>query len=242
MRTQRLRYLAILGLMAVLLPGTADAQRRRSSARELTEPAGLLGINVLLARPVGEFQDFVDWGGGLGLYGVVHFDRGRHLGLRFDGSYVVYGQERYSVPLSFTIPRVWVDVTTTNAIAALGVGPQFTLARGPFRPYVYGTAGFSYFNTVSSVGGTRDCGDFASSTNFDDITLALTAGGGVLLRLSHGRRPVALDLSVQSTYNGRAEYLLEGGIIDQPDGSIIVQPVRSDANLVLFRAGVAIGL
>ncbi len=235
------RRVGILGALLLLVPFTAEAQRR-SSARELREPGGLLGINVMLARPVGEFQDFVDWGGGFGVYGVVNFDRGRHIGLRFDGTYVLYGHESFTVPLSFTIPRVGVDVTTTNYIVALGVGPQLTLARGPFRPYVYGTAGFSYFATESSVGGTHDYYDFARSTNFDDVTLALTAGGGLLLRLSRGRHPVALDLSAQSTYNGPAEYLRRGGIIDRPDGTIIVRPIRSEANLVVFRAGLAIGL
>lgn len=238
----RLRQLAMLGAVAVLLPQAAEAQRR-STARELSDPAGLLGITALVARPVGEFRSFVDWGGGIGLYGVVNFDRGRHVGLRFDGSYVMYGHERFSVPLSLTIPRVWVDVTTTNSIASLGIGPQLTLARGPFRPYVYGTAGFSYFATVSSVGDTDFYyDDVVSSTNFDDVTLALTAGGGILLRLSRGRHPVALDLSAQTTYNGEAEYLRKGGIIDRPDGSVFIQPIRSEANLVVFRMGVAIGL
>ncbi len=175
-----------------------------------------LGLAGTLARPVGEFQRFVDWGGGAAMYGVFNLDRGRHLGLRVDGSFVVYGHERYEAPLTHTIPRIVVDVTTDNFVASFGVGPQLTMGRGWLRPYVYGTAGLSYFATVSSLSGTADSDRFASTTNFDDATLQLTGGAGVLIRLTRARHPVLLDLSVQQTLNGEAEYLRRGGIIDRP--------------------------
>ncbi len=162
--------------------------------------------------------------------------------MRFEGSFVVYGQERFSAPLSATVPRVLVDVTTSNMIFHVGMGPQIALARGPVRPYVFGTMGFSYFATVSSVGGSADFGEFASSTNFDDVAFALSAGTGLLVQLSRGRRPVSLDLSVESTHNGEVEYLTRGDVVDNPDGSVTVFPIRSEANYLTFRVGVAIGL
>lgn len=241
MRAQAIERLGIAGVLTALISVSAEAQSNPYLV-PVRQPRGVLGINAVLARPVGQFRNFVDWGGGLGVYGVVNFDPGRHLGLRFDGSLLIYGHESSQAPLSRTIRRVIVDVDTDNFIVGLGVGPQITLGSGPFRPYVYGTAGFSYFATVSSVSGTATHHDFASSTNFDDFTLALTGGGGLLLGLSRGRHPVSLDLSVQSTYNGEAEYLRRGGILENPDGSLTLFPIRSQANLVTFRAGVAIGL
>lgn len=176
------------------------------------------------------------------MYGVINLTPDGLLGLRFDGSFVVYGHERYATPLSPWVPRVWVDVSTDNMILSLGLGPQLTLGNGPIRPYVFGTAGLAYFTTVSSVKGAGDWDAFAQSTNFDDVTVALTGGGGMLFRLTRGRHPVSLDLSLQSTYHGETEYLRRGGIVENPDGSLTLFPIRSQANVVSFRAGIAIGL
>lgn len=202
----------------------------------------LVGINGVLARPVGEFQNFVEWGGGADLYGVVNLSRRGPLGIRIDGSFVIYGHESMRRPLSTTIQRVMVDVDTDNLIGSLGIGPQLTLGHGPLRPYVYGTLGFSYFATVSSASGTADGDAFASSTNYDDVTAAVSAGGGLMLRLTNGGNPVSLDLSAQSVYHGETTYVREGGVLEAPDGSISVVPIRSQANLVTFRLGVAIGV
>ncbi len=228
------RSLLLVGVLAVA-PVAAQGQYR-------PQPSFALGLGGVLARPVGEFQRFVDWGGGFGTYGVINFDEGRHFGLRLDGLFVMYGHERYSTVLSPTIRRVWVDVSTDNFIVGFGVGPQITLGNGPIRPYVYGTAGFSYFATVSTVSGTADFHDGISSTNFDHFTGALAGGGGLLFRVTRGRHPISIDMSVQSTYNGEAEYLRRGDIVENPDGSVTLFPIRSEANLVTFRTGVTIGV
>ena len=212
------------------------------ASEAVAQDRSLFGINGVLARPVGEFQDFVDWGGGIDLYGVINLSRRSPVGIRIDGSVLLYGHETLRQPLSNTIQRVMVDVDTDNLIASLGVGPQLTLGHGVLRPYVYGTVGFSYFATVSSVSGTADPDAFASSTNYDDVTAALTAGGGLLLRISSGEHPVSLDVSAQKTYNGETTYLRKGSLLESPDGSISFIPIRSETNLVTFRVGVAIGV
>jgi hypothetical protein len=237
MSHRRLTVALALAVGFTGLPGSTAAQQLR-----VLPPRHLLGINGTLVRPVGEFQQFVDWGGGLGMYGVVNLSPNGLIGLRFDGSFVIYGHERYATPLSSWVPRVWVDVSTDNMIMTLGLGPQLTLGSGPIRPYVFGTAGLAYFTTVSSVKGADDWEPFAQSTNFDDVTVALTGGGGMLFRLTRGRHPVSLDLSVQSTYHGETEYLRRGGIVENTDGSLTLYPIRSETNVVTFRAGIAIGL
>jgi hypothetical protein len=42
--------------------------------------------------------------------------------------------------------------------------------------------------------------------------------------------------------NGEVEYLTEGGIIDHPDGSITLNPIRSQANLLTFTIGGSVGV
>lgn len=202
-------------------------------------PKGYVGFNASLARPVGEFLEHVEWGGGLGMYGVVNLDRRSQIGLRVGGSFVIYGHESYPAQLLPNTGRIWVDVETENFIVDFGIGPQFTFGRGPMRPYVYGTAGFSYFATVSSLDGVDGGPDFAHTTNFDDVTYALTGGGGIMFRLS---RKVSLDVSTQWTLNGDVEYLTRGDIVDYPDGTIVMFPTRSEANLMTFRTGLAIAL
>ncbi|MFQ6045429.1 MAG: hypothetical protein ACE5PT_03590 [Gemmatimonadales bacterium] len=222
--------------LAVAVTSAGEAQRRSPA------PQGLLGINGSVLRPVGEFRDFVDWGGGLGLYGVFHLDRGGTIGIRLDGSFMVYGHESFEAPFSETIHRVRLEVNTDNAIVSLGIGPQLSLDLGRLRPYAYGTAGFSYFATVSSVRGTDSSEGFASTTNFDDATLALGGGGGLLVRVKGGPHPVSIDLAVQGIYNGEAEYLREGGIRENANGSLTLLPIVSQANNVTFKFGVAVGL
>jgi hypothetical protein len=239
MRGAVVRLIAATGALGILIAGTARAQIPASRSQH---PRSTFGINGVLAHPVGEFRNFVEWGGGLSLYGVVNLQRSGPLGVRFDGSMMLYGHESFQRPFDQFIQRVQVRVNTDNYIFSFGVGPQLTLGHGPIRPYVYGTAGFAYFATVSSVGGSSDDGAFASTTNYDDFTGTLTGGGGLLVRLSRGRHPVSLDLSAQTVRNGRTRYLREGSLLESPDGSISFIPIESEANLVTFRIGVAIGV
>ncbi|MGD2134731.1 MAG: hypothetical protein PVF27_01170 [Gemmatimonadales bacterium] len=235
-----LHALTAIATLAFLLPTEAAAQRRKG-IRPLDERCCVVGIYGTAARPVGQFDTYVGWGGGLGLYWLTHLDRGRHVGVRVQGSLIVYGHEEYAVPFNSWVSRVWIDVNTSNMIANFGVGPQLSLRLGPFHPYAFGTAGLSYFATVTSLEGSSDIEPFASTTNFDDATFALTGGAGLRLGLGGRRHPVALDFSVERMVNGEAEYLREGGIQDNVDGSYTVFPIRSEANLITYRAGVTIG-
>jgi hypothetical protein len=49
------------------------------------------------------------------------------------------------------------------------------------------------------------------------------------------------DLGVRYHGNGEVEYLKEGDIQDNPDGTITITPTRSEANLLTFQIGVQIG-
>lgn len=231
------RGMAVLSLMVV--PMAALSAQLVEVSPPVTRNAG--GLALTLGVPVGEFHDFVKFGGGVGGYYMRTFDRAGTIGLRIDGMFIVYGSETVRRPLSQTIQRVTVDVTTTNAFASLGVGPQWTPATGRVRPYLYGTAGFSYFATESSVRGDADFSPFVSSTNFDDVTFALAGGGGLAIRLSSGRTPVSLDLSAAMLRHGETRYLREGSIEELPDGSIVISPIQSHTSMALFKIGVAFG-
>ncbi len=216
-------------------------------AQQNPEPAGparaFAGGSLQVAQPVGEFGDYIGAGFGLGGHFLYAIAPSSGLGLRVDGGFVNYGSERYSSPISSTIGgRILVDVTTSNNILLLGAGPQLMLPSGRVRPYLFGTAGLAYFVTESSLRGTRGGEDFANTTNFDDLTFAYGGGTGVYVPVRGGRLPISIDVGARFHRNGRARYLREGSIRDEPNGSISYTPIESETDLVTFHVGVSAAL
>ena len=231
-------FVAIASLHAIApaLSAQTNPTRRGDSAL----PRGYGDINFAVSQPLGDFNDFI--GAGYGLTGgfVWNLDRDRVFGIRAEGGFVQYGNETTSG--CFISCRVPVDINTSNDIVFAGVGPQITVPAGPVRPYLNATAGFSYFFTHSSVSGRDDYENEFDATNHDDGVFALTGGGGFLIPLSMRRTPVLLDLGATFHRNGEATYLRKGSIVDNPDGSIVINPIRSEANFITYRIGVSIGI
>ncbi|HEU0016405.1 MAG TPA: hypothetical protein VFQ45_22185 [Longimicrobium sp.] len=204
------------------------------------------GLNLTLAQPTGEFAQQVEGGIGGELSFLHRLDDAGWLALRIDGGLLLYGYERQHVPLSETVGhRIWVDLTTSNNIAFFGIGPQIGVPSGRFQPYVNAYAGYSYIYTQSSVSGSSyDYYDepFATTTNFDDGTYSWGAGAGAYLPITSGRVPISMDLGIKWRNNGVAEYLREGDIQDNDDGTLTLYPQRSDTDLMTFHIGVTLGL
>jgi hypothetical protein len=195
------------------------------------------------ANPLGELGTFFDQGYGGQFHGAIPIEASRHLRLRADFGFVVYGYERQRMCFGAPIGcRIQADLTTTNSILFGGLGPELVLSTGAVEPYVNASWGVSYFATRSSLGGSNGGEDFASTTNFDDATLAWRVGGGLRVRVKGGRTPVSLDFGVERHQNGLADFLTKGDIVDNPDGSITVLPNRAEANLATFRFGATVGI
>lgn len=207
---------------------------------------GYAGGSFTIADPQGEFADYVDGGLGGNLHYMHALDRDGWLALRIDGGFAIYGYERQRVPLSPTLGgRILVDLTTSNDIAWIGVGPQIGVPDGRLRPYVNGYAGYSYLATTSSVESSSyyyDDEPYFTTTNFDDWSFSYGGGAGVYVPLRRGPQPVSIDLGVRYHNNGEAEYLREGDIRDNQDGSITLFPVRSDTDLLTFHIGLTVGI
>jgi hypothetical protein len=206
---------------------------------------GYVGGSFTIAQPQGEFHDYVDSGLGGNLHYIHKLDRDGWLAVRVDGGFAIYGYERQRVPLSPTLGgRILVDLTTSNDIAWIGVGPQIGVPDGTFKPYVNGYVGYSYLATTSSVESTSyyDDEDLFSTTNFDDWSFSYGGGAGLYIPVRHGAQPVSIDLGVRYHNNGQAEYLREGDIQDNQDGTITLFPVRSDTDLLTFHIGFSVGI
>ena len=224
-----MRTIGVGVLTLIALSSVAEAQ----GLRPVRATRGNVGLGVIVAQPVGDFANFVNVGGGLAGYGVWTPDPSGTLGIRADGSLIIYGSETRHYGF---VPLVDVGVTTTNLIAGLQVGPQVTVGRGNLQAYGFGQLGFSYFGTTSSADG-----GYISTTNYDDVTFATAAGGGLRLQLSHGRHPVALDVGARYLHNGRTRYLTEGSI-HVTGNAVFISPIESQADMVLYQIGVTVGL
>ena len=237
---------AVLSLRSLLfLLATLAATAGRSAAQdELPLPRSYAGLAVAIAAPLGEFDDYVDVGGGIDGFFRVRLDPDGIVSLRVHGGFINYGNETKRVCLSETVGcRIQVDLTTSNNIFMLGFGPELAAPMGRVRVYFNGSVGFDYFSTDSNVSGTSTEAPFASTRNFGDGGFSWNGGGGMEVRVGHiSNLPIAIDVGAAYQGNGRREYLTRGDIIDLPDGSLRFDVKRSDANFVLWRIGATIGI
>jgi len=228
------------GALLISTPREAVAQSSDSES----SPRTYAGLSLAIAQPRGEFAEYVRVGGGLNGFIRAHVDDSGWVAFRLQGSFINYGSETKRVCFSETVGcRVELDLTTTNNIFLVGVGPEIGIPLGSTRLYGNASAGFSYFWTDSKVGGTVENEPFASTTNYSDGGFAWGFGGGMEIRLGRIERlPILLDLGFSHQGNGKRDYLTEGGIIDGPGGSIELDVKRTEANFFLWRIGVTVGI
>ncbi len=229
------KTIAGFGLATVLCAQPSVAQLREV---DLAPPRGTLGLTFQVGQAKGQFANYVDFGGGGGGYLLYRPGRDMPLGIRLHIMYLVYGSQTHRYPL---VPGIDVDVTTKNEIAAVSLGPQVTLGHGPLQ--IYGFAGFggSFFSTTSSVEGSdQNNQPFASTTNHEDGTFSSEFGGGVLIRVSR-RGPISIDLGARYLNNGRVTYVTKERV-SFVGNQLVVNPVDSEANLIVYHLGIAIGL
>jgi hypothetical protein len=241
-----------IAMAAALVPSLAGAQVFTvggSDDREIGPRRSPVfgGASIVYGRPSGAFADYVEQGFGVDGFGRWKVDRRGVFSLGLEGGWLQYGRETKRVPLSSTIGRVEVDVTTSNNIIFLGAGPQLMAPSGALRPYINGSAGFSYLFTESSVDGDdRDYGygndgSFAKSTNYSDFVFATTGGAGVYIPFGAQRR-AGLDIGVRYHNSGRGKYLKEGSIVDRPGTTPLIFPIESETHLLSWRIGFVTGL
>lgn len=238
----------LTALVLVLLPATAVAQVFSVGGDQHSRSLGprrspvLVGGSLTYAVPQGDFRQNVKQGFGGDVGAHYKVDRRGIFSVGGELGFLSYGRETNRVPLSSTIGgRILVDLTTSNNIFWMGLGPQLTAPSGPIRPYVNGTAGFAVFWTESSVDGEFDNEEFAKTNNYNDATFAWTGGAGFLIPVGTLRQG-AIDLGVRYHGNGNTRYLKKGDIIDLPNGNVQLRIREGETPLLMWRVGVKWGL
>jgi hypothetical protein len=199
-----------------------------------------IGGGLLLSQPKGELASNTDNGFGGDLYGLFRIDREGILSIRGDLGGVVYGSETIPAPSVFG-GRVGFEVETTNAILWAGIGPQFMLPVGRVRPYANVAIGVMDFTTNSAVRGTGqyEGQEFASSENQSDNTHTWIFGGGIYVPFSGNLSMLSVDLGGRYFTGGEATYLREGGIRDNPDGTITLFPSHRKTDQMTWYIGLS---
>jgi len=217
----------------VFTVGGSDASRDAGPRRS----SGYFGAAVTYASPQDEFRNNVKQGFGFDINAHYKLDRQGILSIGGELGYIGYGRETNRVPLSTTIGgRILVDVTTSNNIFWLGLGPQLIAPSGPVRPYVNATAGFAAFWTESSVEGSQDEDDFAKTTNYNDATFAWTGGAGIVIPMGR-TRTTGLDIGLRYHGNGNVQYLRRGDVIDLPNGDVELRVNEGETPMLMWRVG-----
>ena len=215
----------------------ADAQIIYNSG--LVPSRFYFGGDVVISQPKGEFANNVPNGVGFDLTGMFKVDPHGYFNLRADLGGVQYGHETQRVNFP-TTGRVSLDVDTDNRIGFGSIGAQLQIPDGWVRPYANAAIAATYLWTESSISGTEDSYEVASTTNYDDWSHAWVFGGGLMIPF--GKSSGALNLGAKYFYGGQATYLREGDITDLPDGSIAINPRRSKTDLVLWQVGVSFNI
>jgi hypothetical protein len=215
--------MAALGLTVV----TSPLVGQRSALREVHDGgSGSFGATFVVAQPLGEFRRNGNVAAGLSLFGVTS---GGALALRIDGSWMAYDAQYQGY-----------GVSTLSQIGTIGAGPQLTLGQGSFRVYGFATVGGSLFWSTASYGG---CGCSSSDSFLDGhFTTTTSAGGGLLIGLSRGRTPIAIDLGARATRHDRVQYVPAGGLTQNSDGSFTAREVETRVDMRVYQIGVSIGI
>jgi len=227
-----------LGLVLIFCVASAS-----SAQQEAYSPARWnAGINFLVGNPTGEFAEFVENSFGAELTGRVAMDPSGFISLRGDAGFMIYGYESSRVCFEGVGCRVQAKLTTTNNIFFGGVGPELAIPMAWGRPYVHAFMGFGYFNTSSSLEDEWGGEDYFTTEHMGDGTVSWGMGWGLEVNVRRGWNPIALNFGARYHQNGVMEYLTKGDIVDNPDGSITLYPVRSEANLWSYRFGLSFGI
>lgn len=247
------RYALLAAAVLLAAPATVHAQRGCDDydfddcrGRYRHAPGNYFGGSFTVARPTGDFGEYVDSGLGGDLHYLRALDDEGMVALRVDAGLAIYGYEHYTVGDDY---GYLTDVSTSNNIAWIGIGPQVGLPDGRLRPYVNGYAGYSFLWTTTTLDDGYDYyyddpfyDDDVSFTEQDDWSFSYGAGAGVYIPVRVGRSPVSIDLGLRYHNNGEAEYLREGDIVGNPDGSVSLYPVRSDTDLLTYHIGFSVGV
>jgi hypothetical protein len=207
-----------------------------------------VGGSLILGIPQNEFKENVNnslFGGIEGQVTLATPGKLNPFTVGLNASFMIYGIESRRAPLSTTVPDVTVDVERTNSMVNFHLLFQICPFDGQVRPYLEGVAGGAYIWTETTVEGSNDLYEFASTVNQDDFAWSYGAGGGILVSLLEASEDIPgglfLDLKARFMFGSEAEYLTTGDL-RVIDGRLIYDTQRSGIDYLAIQIGVVAGI
>jgi len=185
---------------------------------------GAFGADFVVAEPLGEFSRNGDVAAGLSIFGVTN---GGALALRVEGAWMAYD-----------VSYQGYGVSTTSQIGTLGAGPQLTLGRRTAVLRVCDDGRSLFWSNASY----NSCGCSASDWLDGHTTWMRSAGGGVLLGITAGHTPIAIDIGARGVRHDRVTYVPAGGLTQNADGSFTARQVTTPVDMRVYQIGVSIGI
>lgn len=231
---------ALVGLLVLTSPAAGQVSPSITDSTTLGPPRWHIGFAADIGQPVGAFKRQVVNAAGGQAHALLRLDRHGLTSLRLQAGWLNYGHESQRSCVG-TAPhcRVAVNLTTANGILSLALGPQFTVPLGKVRTFGYGLVGMSRFATVSGLGGGLVPDFVAADENFGDGGVMWSGGIGMQMPV---HRRVSIDVGVGYEHHGERNYLVKGGLTDQPDGTLGFDVKRSAASLYTIRIGVILAM
>jgi hypothetical protein len=137
-----------------------------------------------LGFPQEEFRDNVDNTGLGGGFFLAFRIPDTPMAIGGSADIIQYGSEDREAPWSTTIPDVFLDVSTTNNLAAGHLFLRLQPSGGFFRPYLEGLLGFNYLWTTTSVSDQgSDSEEIASTKHLSDFAFSYGIGAGLMFKV-----------------------------------------------------------
>ena len=207
-----------------------------------------VGGSLILGFPQNEFSKNVNnsvFGGIEGQITLSTPNKSNPFTVGLNAGFIIYGIESRRVPLSTTIPDVSVDVERQNSMVNFHLLFQVSPFDGDIKPYLEGVAGGAYLFTETSVEGSSNIEEFASTVNQDDFAWSYGFGGGILVSLMESNEDLPgglyLDLKTRFMFSSEAEYLTTGDLRVE-NGNLIYQTKNSGIDYMSIQIGVVAGL
>ena len=195
-----------------------------------------VGGSLILGFPQNEFSKNVNnsaFGGIEGQVTLTTPGKSNPFTVGLNAAFIVYGMENRRVPLSTTIPDVSVDVERQNSMVNFHLLFQVSPFDGQVKPYLEGVAGGAYLFTETSVEGSNNIDEFASTVNQDDFAWSYGFGGGILVSIMESNEDLPgglfLDIKSRFMFGSEAEYLTTGDLRVE-NGNLIYQTKKSSVD------------
>jgi opacity protein-like surface antigen len=218
-------------------PITSGAQLTVPSSGQPALPRFTVAADLIFVEPKGDLATYIGSGWGGNGTGLIRVEPQGVLHARFDIGMSRYGREHERIRTGGGT----YDLNTNNVIEWFGFGPQIAVPGGPLRPYVNAGVGLTRFRTTSTLTDAFDDFEYGSVDHASDFTTGWMMGGGLYIPF-RSRSPVSLNVGARYHFGGEAEYLNEGGIQDNPDGSVTLTTNRSKTDFVLWQLGLSFRL